>query len=184
MTIKITKLTTSKVNAPSKTAVRPVTTQYVHLCLCRGWTTTMMGSSTSVTGRCSIIITKTWDSLQVRLMGFFRQTGEEILLRQVTIQSSALCDKHLKKRWDLFCLDAGPGRGTSNICSSPRFLFWPEECSSSLGFLIKVACWQMGQMMLSLRFPSVLMLSSVLTRQSWQNTCWQLRVRSWPDRLS
>lgn len=178
------KLTISKVNAPSKTAECPVTSQYVHPCLCRGWTTTTMGSSTSVTGGRSIIITKSWDPLQARPMGFFRQNGEEILLRQVTIQSSVLCDKHLEKRWDLSCLDAGPRRGTSSICSSPRFLSWPDECSSSFGFLIKVACWQMGQIMLSLRFPSVLMLSSVLTRQSWQNTCWQLRVRSRPDRLS
>lgn len=180
----MTKLAASKVNATSKMALSPFTSQHVHLGLCTGWTTTMMGSSTSVTGRRSIIITKSWEPLQAWPVGVFRRTGVEIHLKQVATQFSALCDKHLEKQKNLCCLEAAPGRGTSSICSWLRFLSWLDERSSSLCFLMKVACWQMGQTMLSLRFPSVLMLSSVLTRQSWQNTCWQLRVRSRPARLS
>lgn len=176
-------LNASKTIVDNKIVMHCADVQILHLCMCGCWGTdiTTLDSSSSVMGRPSALIIKIWHALWVEPTSLCRRTCLGIPLKQLASQSAPLGDKYLWMLWDLFDWSTSTGRGTSSVCISPGLLF---ESSSSFCFLRNVRCWQMGQTMLSLMFPSVLMLSSVLTRQSWQNTCPQLRVLSVPERLS
>lgn len=76
-----------------------------------------------------------------------------------------------------------PSKGTSKVfcVCAPRWLV----TTTSFCLVIKVKCLQMGQIILSrVMTPSLLMLTKVRTRQSWQNVWEQLRVLAVPVRLS
>lgn len=174
---KVAATNASTVNTDSKTNRHRAVVQILRLLLRWGWTTviTILSASSSAMGRPSALMIKIRDALWLGLITLCRRTRSEIPLKQRAIQLTrrALCSS-----------TSGRGRGTSSVCASSGFLSAASDTSASFCFLMNVRCRQMGQTIVSLIFPSLLMLTSVLTRQSWQNTCPQLSVLSVPDRDS
>lgn len=183
---KVAATSATRVNADSKKIKHLAVVQILRLLLRWGWTTviTTLSASSSAMGRPSALIIKIWDALWLGVISLCRRTRSEIPLKQRAIQLTPLGKLSLEVRRALWSCPSGRGRGTSNVCGLSGSFSTERDTSASFCFLMNVRCLQTGQAIVSLMFPSLLMLTSVLTRQSWQNTCPQLRVLSVPDRHS
>lgn len=183
---KVAATNASTVNADSKKNRHRAVVQILRLRLRWGWTTviTTLSASSSAMGRPSALMIKIWEAFWPGLTSLCRRTRSESPLKQRPIQVTPLCKLSPETRRALCNSTRGRARGTSSVCAWSGFLSAASDTSASFCFLMNVKCRQMGQTMVSLMFPSLLMLTSVLTRQSWQNTCPQLRVLSVPNRHS
>ncbi len=183
---KVAATSATIVNADSRTNRHREVVQILRLRLRWGWTTviTTLSASSSAMGRPWALIIKIWDALWLGLINLCRRTRSDTHLKQWGIQLTPLGKLSLEARRALWSCPSGRGRGTSSVCASSGPLSAARDTSASFCFLMNVRCRQIGQTIVSLMLPSLLMLTSVLTRQSWQNTCPQLRVLSVPDRHS
>lgn len=174
------------VNADSRTNRHRPVVQILRLRLRWGWTAviTTLSASSSTMGRPSALMTKIWDALWLGLISLCRRTRSEIPLKHWEIQLTPPRELPPESLRALCSSTTGRGRGTSRVCALSTVLSAANGTNASFCFLMNVRCRQMGQTIVSLMFPSVLMLTSVLTRQSWQNTWPQLKVLSAPDRHS
>lgn len=171
------------VNADSKTRRHLEVVHNLLLRLRCAWTTviTTSSASSSAIGRPSALMTKICDALLLGLISLCRRSRPEIPLKQWDIQLPTLGELLPVERCASW---SSSGRGTSRVWAPSWFLPAAKDTSASFCFLMNVRCLQMGQTIDSLMFPSRLKVTRVLTRQSWQNTCPQLRVLSVPDRHS
>lgn len=179
----------SIVNAESKHIKQRAVVQILRLRLRWGWTRviTILILSSSTMGRPSALMIKIWEALWLGLTSLWRFALAEIPLKQRAIQFSPLGKLFIDAvcaLWRCPRSPSGMGTGTSSVCCSSRFFSVASETTTSFCFLMNVRCRQMGQMMVSLIIPSLLTLTRVLTKQSWQNTCPQLKILSVPDRHS
>lgn len=190
------------VNITSRTTKQRAVVQILIRRLLRlGWGTTdivsRLTASSSAMGRPWALMMKIWEFLWSGLISdSIRRLLHlsEIHLKRLPIQLSPLesdgellCPDARRVSWWCCGLPgAGGGTGTFKVCLPPSSASFPGErgTPTSCCFLMKVRCRQTGQMMVSLMTPSLLILTKVFTRQSWQKTCPQLRVLSVPERLS
>ena len=174
------------VKADSKSSRHRAVVQILRLLLRCGGTTviTTLSASSSAMGRPSALMMKIWDALWLGLINLWRRTRSETPLRQRDIQFTPPAEPSPEARRASCRCPGGSGSGTSSVCAWRGALSAARLTSASFCFLMNVRCLQMGQAIVSLMFPSLVMLTSVLTRQSWQNTCPQLRVLSAPDSSS
>lgn len=137
--------------------------------------------SSSFIGRPSSLMMKTSD---VFFLG--RNKPCELNLSDTTLKNRVIQPKRpvVKGKFvDRLLTGWAPSKGTSKVfcICAPRWLV----TTRSFCFAIKVRCLQMGQIILSrVMTPSLLMLTNVRTRQSWQNVWEQLRVLAEPERHS
>lgn len=183
---KVAATSASIVNADSRTIRHCAVVQILRLRRRWGWTaviTTLIASSSTM-GRPSALMMKIWDVLWLGLIILCRRARSETPLKHREIQLTLLGKLSVAELRALWSCPSGRGRGTSRVCPSSESLSAVGITDTSCCLLMNVWCRQIGQTIVYLMFPSLLTLTNVLTRQSWQNTCPQLRVLSVPDRHS
>lgn len=184
---KVAATSASMVNIASRKKRHRVVVQILRLRLRWGGTAviTILSASSSAMGLPSALMMKIWDALWLGLINRCRRSRSQILLKQWKKHLTARCCWSGETRCASWSRGRVRGRGTSRVCAS---LFPPEsptkDTNVSFCFLTKVRCRHMGHTIVSLMIPSLLMQTSVFTRQSWQNTWPQHRVLSVSNRHS
>lgn len=180
-TVAATSATAAKTNSKKRRHQVVVHTLRLRLFGCTTDMTTLSASSSSM-GRPSVLIIKICNVLWLGHTSLCLRIRSDIHLQMWAIPFKPVGKVFVAA--GLWCWPPGRGTGTSNVCPASTSLSAVRAKSAAFCFRINVRCLQIGHTIVPLMFPLLITLTRVLTRQSWQKMCPQLKVLSVPDRLS